>query len=318
MLVLYFFLFNFLLALLIAKPIILLLQKFKSIQSFREKGPQSHIETKAGTPTLGGLIFLLPFFLSMGYLYLQSQDSRIVLVAFAFAVGFGLGFIDDILKIIQKNHKGIDSKLKLLIQLIAVIVIVYLLNSAAPYWEYIWAFLVIAGSSNAINLTDGLDGLGASTSLFAFLFIGILLLSFGDLNFYLLAISIVATLLAFLFFNKHPAQIFMGDTGSLSLGMGLGALAYINNLECYLLIFALVPVLETLSVIFQVSSAVISRKLFNKDWRPFKMAPLHHHFELSGMKECYVVRSFCFFQLLISALFLSFRESILVFFASFL
>lgn len=313
--------FNFLVALLIAKPVITLLKDLKSNQAFREKGASWHIESKSGTPTLGGLIFLIPFFISTVYLCLNEQDSRIAFVIFAFAVGGALGFLDDFLKIVQKNHKGVDSKWKLLAQFLAVAVIVFFVDSRHSIGEqipmlanfdlsyelvieYIWAFIVIAGTSNAINLTDGLDGLASGISVISFITIGTLLQSFGDMGFYSLCLAIVGGLLAFLIFNKKPAEIFMGDTGSLALGMGLGTLAYINNLEWYLLIFALVPVIETLSVMLQVLSAKFSRKFRGKDWRPFKMAPLHHHFELCGMPEGRVVQLFWTVQFVVAVGFL--------------
>lgn len=268
---------------------------------------QSHIDEKSGTPTIGAVIFLLPFFLSATYLYFYLHDKNLAFVIFAFAIGAALGFADDALKIFKGHYGGVSSINKLLIQFLTSSTIVYFLNSDSTIFEYLWAFIVIAGASNAINLTDGLDGLATGVSIISFMSVGIFLMSFGDDNSYTLCLGIVGALLAFLAFNKNPAQIFMGDTGSLALGMGLGTLAYVNNIEWYLLIFAIVPVLEALSVMAQVLSAKLSRKLFKRDWRPFKMAPLHHHFELLGLPETKVVRLFWTVQFVVAIGYLIYR-----------
>lgn len=311
---------SFILAIAIAKPFIAFLKSLNSIQKFREQGPQSHIVTKAGTPTMGGWIFLLPIFVVFAMLYFDSQSISIILMAIALGVGALIGAIDDILKILKSNYKGLNSVQKLLIQFIASTCIAYYsqrylfadINTIFPQWmgpslvtmEFIWAFLVIAGSSNAINLSDGLDGLATTLSILAFAGLGIYLWVQGDYTLVLVTITIIAALLGFLIFNFYPAKVFMGDTGSLSLGMALGTLAYLAKLEWHLLIFALVPVLETLSVMLQVLSAKLSRKYLGRDIRLFKMAPLHHHFELCGMHEIMVLFFFAVAQILVSAIYL--------------
>lgn len=289
--------------LIIAKPIIYLLRKLKYKQAFRDLGPQSHIETKAGTPTMGAWIFLIPVFFVLAYLSIKSSSLEIILISISFIVGAILGTYDDLLKIIKKSSAGLDSKGKLLIQMLVSSLIVWLLGSSShhfpglpSFFEYFWAFLVIAGASNAVNLTDGLDGLASGVSSASFAALGLLLFITGHIYSSFICLAVVGGLLAFLVFNKKPAQVFMGDTGSLALGMGLGAIAYVNHLEWYLLIFAFVPVLESISVILQVLCAKFSRKFLGRDIRPFKMAPLHHHFELCGMDETQVVRLFCFVQ----------------------
>ena len=314
---------TFFLAVLIAEPIINLLVKLKSEQSFRDLGPKSHIETKQGTPTMGAWIFLIPIFIALAYLYFQSKDLRVLFILFSFIVGTSMGALDDGLKVLKSNYAGLDSKNKLFIQLITSSLVVFFskpeflsyiptvnieFSSLAHYLiEYIWAFCVIAGASNAINLTDGLDGLATGISVISFLALGLFLfIVFGDSNSYIISLSISGALLGFLIFNKKPARVFMGDTGSLALGMGLGTMAYINHVEWYLLIFAFIPVLEVLSVIAQVLSAKLSRKFFNKDWRLFKMAPLHHHFELSGLDESRVVQLFWTMQFIVAMVFLVF------------
>lgn len=305
---------SFITALVIAKPVINFLKRVKSIQSFRAQGPQSHIEAKAGTPTMGAWIFLAPIFLFGVILYFQMKSFVILLVLLAFLVGSVMGAVDDGLKILQSNYKGLSSIQKLFIQILFSFAIAYFSGrylfagiTDLPEWtapafvgfEFIWAFLVIAGSSNAINLTDGLDGLATSMCMLAYGALAYKFWQLGNFELMYFCVIVIAALAAFLIFNFKPAKIFMGDTGSLALGMGLGTLAYLAKLEWYLLAFALVPVLETLSVVLQVLSAQISRRFFNKDWRIFKMAPLHHHFELSGMPELAVVLSFSIFQIIV-------------------
>jgi phospho-N-acetylmuramoyl-pentapeptide-transferase len=302
---------SFILGLVIAKPIISLLRSLKGYQAFREQGPQSHIQEKAGTPTMGAWIFLIPIFIFGVYKGWQVDSQSVFLVLLAFLVGSIIGGVDDSLKILKSNYKGLDSKQKLIFQFILSSVIVFAsqrylfvessfipeqFNFILIIFEFIWAFCVIAGTSNAINISDGLDGLATTLSILAFIgFAGVFYL---ENYFYLfdLTLIIIAALIAFLIFNKKPAQVFMGDTGSLALGMGLGTIAYISKQELYLLVFAIVPVIETLSVILQVLSAKLSRKYLGKDIRLFKMAPLHHHFELSGFPETTVVLMFAIFQ----------------------
>lgn len=309
---------SFILAILSAKPIIAFLKKIKSLQSFRELGPKSHIVEKSGTPTMGGWIFLLPIFVLGIVQYFQSQLQVVLLVLTAIFFGAVIGASDDILKIIKSNYKGISSLGKLFIQFIASSILVYVsgrylfadISSLPPalhpllvIWEFIWAFLVIAGASNAVNLSDGLDGLAGGLLAISFASFIPLFWAEGEYSYISFCLIIIGALLGFLIFNFKPAQIFMGDTGSLSLGMGLGALAYLTHKELYLLVFAAVPVIETLSVILQVASAKLSRKFLGRDWRIFKMAPLHHHFELSGFNEVAVVIMFWCAQILISFVF---------------
>lgn len=296
---------NLFLAFIIGRPVIKALTKLKSIQSFRSQGPQSHIETKAGTPTMGGIIFLLPILCSSLAIAFISQSKIAILVAFAFLAGALIGGIDDLLKVLKANYRGINSFVKLIAQFTASSLIVYFSGrylfpsfnindtSLIPVIiEFIWAFFVIAGTTNAINLSDGLDGLATMLSIIAFGSMGYFLWLQGDTYTVYLCIAIVFALFGFLIFNFKPAKVFMGDIGSLALGMGLGTLAYVTNSEWYLLIFAFMPVIETLSVMLQVSSAILSRKFLNKDIRIFKMAPLHHHFELIGFNEIIIVLGF--------------------------
>ncbi len=310
---------SFLSAFFIAKPIISFLCSLKGYQSFREQGPQSHIQEKAGTPTMGALIFLLPIFVFASIYAFVFHSKEIFLVLLAIFVGAFLGAIDDLLKIVKANYKGLDSLAKLFVQLLLSSLIVFLsgrylfvandfvpeqFNFLLVIFEFIWAFCVIAGASNAINISDGLDGLATSLSVLAFLGFAFVYRHQGFYSLFDFSMIIVFALIAFFIFNKKPAQVFMGDTGSLALGMGLGVLAYIGKQELLLLVFAFVPVVETLSVILQVLSAKLSRRFLKKDIRIFKMAPLHHHFELSGFSEIKIVWIFALTQLILLVLFL--------------
>ncbi len=308
--------FSFLAAFSLARPWIRFLRRSKSLQSFRELGPQSHIETKKNTPTMGAPIFLLPFFAVLIFLYFYTAQLEILILFMATLFAAVMGALDDGLKIWQSSYKGIDSKLKLLLQLLASTAIAYFAARNADVsslWEFglaaAWAFLVIAGSSNAINLTDGLDGLATSIMIVSLLSFGVFLYEYRGTGlegtvYVLMSVALACSLLAFLFYNRKPAQVFMGDTGSLALGMFIGTMAYLARAEWYLFIFLLVPIIEALSVIIQVASAKLSRALLKRDIRPFRMAPLHHHFELSGLSENKVVISFTLVQALIASLYL--------------
>lgn len=294
-------LISFLVAFAIGIPIVNYLRQVKAHQVFRQQGPESHLK-KIGTPTMGGWIFLVPILLASIYIYffsdVETYDGAkplgILLIAGAILAGAVLGAIDDGVKLFQANYAGLNSKVKLLAQaLIALIVVIFSgrieVFSLWSIFEFVWAFLVIAGASNAVNLTDGLDGLASSVSIFSFIGLTVSFYSFASFNEFYLCLAIIGALGAFLIYNRKPALIFMGDTGSLALGMGLGVIAYINRLEWFLLAFAAVPVFEAISVILQVASAKLSRKFLDKDLRIFKMAPFHHHLELVGFKETDVV-----------------------------
>ncbi len=309
---------SFVMAFALGRPWIEFLVRSKSLQSFRELGPKSHIETKKNTPTMGGWIFLLPFFALSLILYFFTAQNEIVILFCATLFAAVIGAFDDGLKIWQSSYKGIDSKVKLLLQFIASITVAYFAArnfgiehlSLEFVFTALWAFLVIAGSTNAINLTDGLDGLATTISVIALIAFAFFLFDYtgsgleGAVYFALCAI-LVAALLGFLVYNRKPAQVFMGDTGSLALGMFFGTMAYLAKAEWYLFVFLLLPIIEALSVIIQVASAKLSRKFLGRDLRVFKMAPLHHHFELCGMSENMVVISFAVFQLLVAAVYLT-------------
>ncbi|SIT67839.1 phospho-N-acetylmuramoyl-pentapeptide-transferase [Edaphobacillus lindanitolerans] len=293
----------FILTALLAFPLIPMLRRLKFGQSIREEGPKAHLK-KAGTPTMGGLIFIAAIIVTsliLGFVFdLLTTQTVVLLLVLA---GFGLiGFLDDFIKVVLKRNLGLTSLQKLIGQ-IAIAVVSYLLLKLGPFettiglpfssWEidlgplYV-LFLIfwLVGFSNAVNLTDGLDGLVAGTSSIAFAAFGVLGLVYGQEDLALVAFTITGALLGFLLFNANPAKIFMGDTGSLALGGVLAMLSVLMKQEILLLLIGIVFVIETLSVILQVASFKTTGK------RIFKMSPIHHHFELSGWSEWKVVLVF--------------------------
>ena len=304
----------------IGGPLIKYFSKNQITGPIRQDGPIDHIIKKSGTPTMGGIIIIVGMITST---LLWADLSNIYIWTLIFvSLGLGiLGFIDDLLKIKYKNSRGLDSKLKFfgqfLIGLIALIILIkysnheYLYNLYFPFFKNItlqmgiffipFALFVIIGSSNAVNLTDGLDGLATVPVMLVALSFALISYVVGNTIFaeYLklqyipdvgeLSIfcgSIVGSCLGFLWYNAPPAKIFMGDTGSLSLGGSLAAVAIIAKHEIVLAIIGGLFVLETISVIIQV----ISYKLTGK--RVFMMAPIHHHFEKKGWAESTIVIRF--------------------------
>ncbi|MBK3494491.1 phospho-N-acetylmuramoyl-pentapeptide-transferase [Viridibacillus sp. YIM B01967] len=294
---------SFFLTAITAPAVIPLLRRMKFGQSIREEGPKSH-QKKAGTPTMGGVIFLFAIIATtivLGYLNdaLTSQTVVLILVLF----GFGLiGFLDDGLKIIFKRNLGLTSLQKLIGQIIISIAAYFLLglgafqniihlpfsNFALELGGFYVLFLIfwLVGFSNAVNLTDGLDGLVSGTASIAFAAFGVLALVNNQIDIAIFAFAVTGALLGFLMFNANPAKVFMGDTGSLALGGALAMLSVLVGHEVLLLLVGIIFVLETLSVILQVASFKLTGK------RIFKMSPLHHHFELSGWSEWRIVLTF--------------------------
>jgi len=294
-----------------------LLRRLKFGQNIRSDGPSRHL-AKAGTPTMGGVIFLIGVLVAGLYLGWQDREALVVLVI---TFGFGLiGFLDDFIKVALKRSLGLRAREKLLGQiLLAALLGVLSINVlgggtgiAVPFssvlaghnvtlelgtWLYIgFVVLVAVGTSNAVNLTDGLDGLAAGVTVVAasaFVVIGALT---GRMGVALVMAALVGGCLGFLFYNRHPARVFMGDTGSLALGGALSAAAVITGTELFLLIIGGIYVLEALSVMLQV----FSFQVFGR--RIFRMSPLHHHFELSGWSEQRVVNTFWLAALLFAAL----------------
>ena len=294
---------SFIVSVILGPIIIPLLRRFKFGQSIREEGPKSHMK-KAGTPTMGGVIFLFSIIATSVIMSLvkgafTSQTIILILVL----IGFGVvGFLDDGLKIIFKRNLGLTSLQKLIAQIVISIAAYFLLKMGTfhntvqiPFTDFAIhlglayvLFLVfwLVGFSNAVNLTDGLDGLVSGTGSIAFAAYGVLALLNDQLDVAIFAFAVVGALLGFLIFNANPAKVFMGDTGSLALGGALAMLSILVGQELLLLLIGIIFVVETLSVMMQVTSFKLTGK------RIFKMSPLHHHFELSGWSEWRIVLTF--------------------------
>lgn len=277
------------------------LHKIKFGQVEREEGLASH-KKKGGTPTMGGILFVLVPILVCALLdYKMFTDLRILVVILAY-LGYALiGFIDDFIIVVKKNNEGLKPKVKFFMQSVLAVVF-YLIYSSfveTTLWipllnchielgilYFFFVFIMFTAESNAVNLTDGLDGLCAGTCIIALA--PFLLFSLMDQSDELgvLLCAVIGALFGYLKFNLHPAKIFMGDTGSLALGGLLAAVAMVEKRELLLLVIGGLFLAETLSVIIQVAYFKRTGK------RIFKMAPLHHHFELCGMSETKVVMMF--------------------------
>ena len=284
------------------------LRALKAGQSIREDGPTWHAG-KAGTPTMGGLMFILGIFVAIficGFPGMLRGDCKHLYI-FAFALIFGvIGFLDDYEKVKHKQNLGLTAIQKFLLQLAAAIAFLTLMrfegmltpNLYVPFWGthlilswpvyMIFAAFVIVGTVNAVNITDGIDGLAGSVTVPVGLFFSMLAFwwqGYEQLGVY--AAALVGGLLGFLVYNFHPAKVFMGDTGSLFLGGTVAALAFAYDMPLVLIPVGIVYICETLSDILQVAyfKATHGKRLF-------KMAPLHHHFELCGWSEVKLVAIF--------------------------
>ena len=298
---------SFIIAIILGFIIIPILKKLKVGQIERDDGPQSHLK-KQGTPTMGGIIMIITMIIVITgtYIYFtvqgQNDIANKILPLLLVSIGFGLiGFIDDFKKLVLKNTEGLKPSYKMLgLLIISVAYVVYLVYGlnigtdtyipimkqyvSMPTYIYIpFAIIVMLATTNAINLTDGIDGLSSSVSAIIITCLTVIGILFAATEIGIFGSIIIGAILGFLMFNLHPAKVFMGDTGSLLLGGVISAMALYIKMPLLLIVIALVPVLETLSVIIQVA---YFKKTGN---RVFKMAPLHHHFELSGWKESKVV-----------------------------
>lgn len=278
-------------------------------QSIRKCGPQEHLK-KRGTPTMGGVVIIFAIVLSSLVLCRLSSS---LLIALWLLVGYGvIGFIDDFIKVVLKRNLGLTSLQKLIMQ--ALLAAVYLLYPGSAggaasvvwipgfnadvnlgIWYYLFVFLLLVGTTNAVNLTDGLDGLVSMATIPVVLAFSYIAFSSKQEDLGLFALIMAGACLGFLIFNYHPAKIFMGDTGSLALGGGVAALALLTKTEVLLVIIGGLYVIETLSVIMQVTYFK-----FTHGKRIFRMSPLHHHFELGGWKETKVVWVFFVISLVLS------------------
>lgn len=306
-------LMSFLIAVILSPVFIPFLRRLKFGQSIREEGPKSH-QKKSGTPTMGGIVIIIAIIATA--IVMLSKFSSLttemwLLILVTFGYGF-IGFLDDFIKVVLKRNLGLTSKQKLVGQLVVAIAFYFgllklELSTAITIpatnisldigWFYLpLVIFMLVGASNAVNLTDGLDGLLSGTAAIAFGAFAILAWNASMFDVAIFSTAVVGAVLGFLVFNAHPAKVFMGDTGSLALGGAIAAIAIMTKLEILLVIIGGVFVIETLSVIIQV----ISFKTTGK--RVFKMSPLHHHYELCGWSEWRVVVTFWLVGMLFAVL----------------
>lgn len=291
---------SFIISLLIGPLVIPTLRVLKFGQTERIDGPKTHL-SKNGTPTMGGIIFMVGIIVSSLIFIPVSKDKLVLLLV---ALGFGLtGFVDDLLKVLFKRSLGLKARAKLIIQFIIAAFLAYyayrqptigtklyipftkdmvdLGNMFIPF-----TIFVVVGTVNSVNITDGLDGLASGITFIVSAFFAVVSMGMGNIPVALFSGSVTGGTLAFLRYNSHPAQVFMGDTGAFLLGGALSAIAVLTRLQLLLPIVGLIFVIEALSVIIQVLSFRLTGK------RIFKMSPIHHHFELSGWPETRVVHGF--------------------------
>ena len=273
------------------------LHKLKFGQSIREEGPKSH-QAKSGTPTMGGIMIILAIVIAT---VAAAPLTPAVLLALFITLGhFVLGFLDDYIKVVKKRNLGLKAKQKMLGQILIAIVTMIVgtrvLGIDTTIWipiadinldigvgYYFLVLFVLVGTSNAVNLTDGLDGLASGTVAIASGAYALVCYMTGHFDLAIFCVAMMMACLAFLRFNAHPAKVFMGDTGSLALGGAIAPVGILTHTEILLAVIGFVFVCEALSVIIQV----ISFKTTGK--RVFRMSPIHHHFELGGWKETKVV-----------------------------
>ena len=296
--------------------IVPILKKLKVGQIERDDGPESHLK-KQGTPTMGGIIIMLGIVIVTiaAYIYYRNVDLELaknLLPILGLTIGFGvIGFIDDFKKLVLKNTKGLKPSLKMLgLLIISVAYIMYLIKGlnigtetyipilkqyiTIPIYAYIpFAILVILATTNAVNLTDGIDGLSSSVCTIIITCLTIIATTLGVKEIVIFGAIVIGAVLGFLMFNIHPAKVFMGDTGSLFLGGVISGIALYLKMPLILILIALIPVIETVSVIIQVAYFKKTGK------RVFKMAPIHHHLELSGWRENQVVMLFSIITLVV-------------------
>ena len=314
---------GFVLSIITGVILIPLLRKLHFGQSVSLTLGERHLK-KNGTPTIGGLIFIIPTIISLLLLWFRGSiemTSNLMIVLFVFISYALLGLADDLLKIVFKNNKGLSIMFKLLMQTVIALVFFYIFirNGGVPEirisainlyiymgWTYgLFILFLLVGSSNAVNITDGLDGLAGGLSAIAFLAYGLIAWNTTWLAGYqeiaIFCFVLIGALLGFLVFNTHPAKVFMGDTGSLALGGSLAAIAILTRHELSLAVVGGVFVIETLSSLIQI----IAIRKFHK--KIFKMAPLHHHFEKLGWEENDIVKMFWIIGLILAMLMITYN-----------
>ncbi|MCI8670758.1 MAG: phospho-N-acetylmuramoyl-pentapeptide-transferase [Bacilli bacterium] len=301
-------LLGFILAIVTGLVLIPIFRKFHIGQYVSHYIGERHLK-KEGTPTMGGLIFIIPTLIALFLLYINGSieiTHSLIILIFVFVSYAILGFVDDYLKIKFHNNKGLTIVSKLLVQMLIALIFFYIFMSNGGKSDLVitslginiplgWTFglfilFLLVGTSNAVNITDGLDGLAGGLSAIAFFAFGIIAWNTGWLVGYqeiaIFSFVLAGSLLGFLVFNAHPAKVFMGDLGSLSLGAALATIAILTRHELSLALIGGIFVIETLSSLIQI----IAIRKFNK--KVFKRAPLHHHFEVVGLNEQDIVRYF--------------------------
>ena len=314
---------GFVLSIITGVILIPLLRKLHFGQSVSLTLGERHLK-KNGTPTIGGLIFIIPTIISLLLLWFRGSiemTSNLLIVLFVFISYALLGLADDLLKIVFKNNKGLSIMFKLLMQTCIALVFFYIFirNGGVPEirisainlyiymgWTYgLFILFLLVGTSNAVNITDGLDGLAGGLSAIAFLAYGLITWNTTWLAGYqeiaIFCFVLIGALLGFLVFNTHPAKVFMGDTGSLALGGSLAAIAILTRHELSLAVVGGVFVIETLSSLIQI----IAIRKFHK--KVLKMAPLHHHFEKLGWEENDIVKLFWIVGLILAMLMITYN-----------
>lgn len=314
---------GFIIAIVVGLIVIPVMKSLKLGQKVSLTLGERHL-SKDGTPTLGGLIFIIPTIVTLLLLWFKGSISltyNLVIVIFVFLAYSLLGFVDDFLKIYYKNNKGLSILFKLVVQTIIALVFFYIFirNGGSPVlsisalnlridlgWTYgLFILFLLVGTSNAVNITDGLDGLAGGLSAIAFLAYGLITWNTTWLAGYqeiaIFCFVLVGALLGFLLYNSHPAKIFMGDTGSLALGGSLAAIAILTRHELSLAVIGGVFVVEALSSLIQIFAI---RKFHKKI---FLMAPIHHHFEKLGWAERDIVKLFWVIGLLLSMIMITYN-----------
>lgn len=285
---------------LVGKYMIPMLHHLKFGQSIREEGPERH-KQKQGTPTMGGILFIVT--LPITLLVLGQFNSVALFLCVSSLLFGGIGLLDDSIKIIMKHNEGLTPKQKLFLQFFAAVLIITMaklmdmntgafwipaFNTVLPVGILYWPIMIfiILGTTNAANLTDGLDGLLTSVSIIIFIAFFAIIKLYGEGHSLVVVAAFLGALLAFLFYNRYPARVFMGDTGSFFIGGMVVGLSIVTKTELLIPLLCFIYMIEALSDIIQV---VVYKKTKR---RVFRMAPLHHHFELGGLKETQVVGLF--------------------------
>ena len=289
---------GFLIVVILGPIFIPMLARFKFGQTVRDEGPQSHL-AKNGTPTMGGVMMIVAILITG---LTRAKISQGLIVGLICIVGFGfVGFLDDFIKIKMKRSLGLKAYQKIILQFALALYIAYYQYSASPsatqlvipftnhiinlgIWYIPFMMIFIIGTVNAVNLTDGLDGLASGVTLIVSCFFVLFAVSISNSDVAILAAATAGACLGFLGFNSYPAKVFMGDTGSMALGGAVVAFATLTNSPLIIIIVGFIYLAEALSVMIQVTYF----KLTNGK-RIFKMAPLHHHFEQCGWPETRVV-----------------------------